>query len=152
MGKEIGYKKLIVWQNAYKLRRFIYDMTKQFPTSEMRRISHMRDSARSVKQNIQEGYCRTLAGYINYLNISQGSLLELRGDIQDCFDDELINKETFLKIDELSGKTEYLFKRLIQSLVRKRDSNNSNPILSHTNPCYPILTRKQDGSLDKGVR
>ena len=37
-----GYRKLIVWQNVYK----------------MRRVSHMRDSARSAKQNIQEGYKR----------------------------------------------------------------------------------------------
>ena len=121
MGIEPGYKKLIVWQNAYKLRRLVYDITEQFSKPEMRRISQMRDSARSVKQNIQEGYAKTLAGYINYLNISQGSLSELRGDIEDCFDDGLISRGVFLELDELSGKTEYLFKRLIQSLVRKRD-------------------------------
>jgi len=123
MNKEPGYKKLIVWQNAYKLRRLIYEMTKQLPKMEMRRVSQMRDSARSVKQNIQEGYSKTLPSYINYLNIAQGSLSELRGDIEDCFDDRLITKEEFLVANELSAKTEYLFKRLIQSLVRKRDGN-----------------------------
>ena len=92
----------------------------------------MRDCSRSVKQNIQEGYRKTLPSYINYLNISQGSLSELRGDIEDCFDDGLINRETFLKIDELSGKTEYLFKRLIQSLIRKREGRDFRP---PTNPC-----------------
>jgi len=121
MEKEPGYKKLIVWQNAYKLRRLIYELTKQFPKSEMKRVNQMRDAARSIKQNIQEGYRKTLAGYINHLNITQGSLSELRGDIEDCFDDGLTAKETFLRIDELAGKTEYLLKRLIQSLVRKRD-------------------------------
>ena len=124
MEKEPGFKKLIVWQNAYKLRRMIYEITEQFPKLEMRRISQMRDCSRSIKQNIQEGYRKTLPSYISYLNISQGSLSELRGDIEDCFDDGLINKDTFLKLDELSGKTEYLFKRLIQSLVRKRDSKD----------------------------
>jgi four helix bundle protein len=114
------YKKLVVWQNAYKLRRLIYEVTKEYDRSEMRRVSQMRDSARSIKQNIQEGYLKTLPSYINYLNIAQGSLLELRGDIEDCFDDGLINKDTFLKLDELAGKTEYLFKRLIQSLLRRR--------------------------------
>ncbi len=121
MQREPGYKKLILWQNTYKLRRLIYETTKHFPKSELRRVSQMNDCARSIKQNIQEGYMKTLAGYINHLNIAQGSLLELRGDIEDCSDDELIDKNTFLKIDELAGKTEYLFKRLIQSLVRKRD-------------------------------
>ena len=89
----------------------------------MRKISQMRDSSRSVKQNIQEGYMKSLSSYINYLNIAQGSLSELRGDIEDCFDDRLISKEKFLEVNELAGKTEYLFKRLIQSLVRKRDNN-----------------------------
>jgi len=64
---------------------------------------------------------KTLPGYINHLNIAQGSLLELRGDVEDCFDDKLINKELFLQINELAGKTGYLFKRLIQSLIRKRE-------------------------------
>lgn len=122
MDKEPGYKKLIVWQNAYKLRRLVYETTKNFPKPEIRRVSQMRDSSRSIKQNIQEGYMKTLPGYINYLNIAQGSLLELRGDIEDCFDDGLIDRDLFLKINELAGKTEYLFKRLIQSLISKRDT------------------------------
>jgi four helix bundle protein len=120
MDKARTYKKLVVWQNAYKLRRLIYEVTKQCHRSEMRRVSQMRDSARSIKQNIQEGYLKTLPSYINHLNIAQGSLLELKGDIEDCFDDGLINKDTFLELDELAGKTEYLFKRLIQSLLSRR--------------------------------
>ena len=118
--EKIGYKKLIVWQNAYKLRRLIYEITKRFPASELRRVSQMRDAARSVKQNIQEGYGRTLGQYINYLEISKGSLKELSGDIEDCFDDGLIKEDEFKKLDELCGKTDYLFMRLIQSLRKKR--------------------------------
>jgi len=120
MVKEPGYKKLVVWKNAYRLRRLIYEITKQFPKSEMRRVSQMRDCSRSVKQNIQEGYRKTLPSYINYLNIAQGSLSELNGDIEDCYDDKLIDRNAFLGASELSGKTEYLFKRLIQALNKKR--------------------------------
>ena len=122
MSEDFGYKKLIVWQNAYKLRRLVYVMTEAYVKIEMRRISQMRDAARSTKQNIQEGYKKSLPAYINHLNIAQGSLLELRGDIEDCFDDGLINKEKFIEVDGLAGKTEYLFKRLIQSWVKKRDN------------------------------
>ena len=53
-----GYKKLVVWNNAKILRKGVYDITKRFPKSEMRRVSQMNDAARSVKQNIQEGYNR----------------------------------------------------------------------------------------------
>ncbi|HOW36584.1 MAG TPA: four helix bundle protein [Candidatus Omnitrophota bacterium] len=122
MEKEPGYKNLIVWKNTRTLRGLIYQMCKGFPQAEMRRSSQMRDSARSVKQNIQEGYVKSLPSYINHLNIAMGSLSELRGDIDDCLEDRLITKENFLSINELAGKTEYLLKRLIQSLIRKRDS------------------------------
>lgn len=80
----------------------------------------MRDAARSIKQNIQEGYKRASTGeYVQFLTISQGSLGEVAGDIQDCLDDGLITEEEFKKLDELCGKTDYLFDRLIESLRRK---------------------------------
>lgn len=115
-----GFRKLIVWKNAYQLRRLVYEITKRFPLSEMRRVSQMRDAARSVKQNIQEGYGKTLGEYIHSLEISKGSLRELSGDIEDCFDDGLITKEEFDKLRELCGKTDYLLMRLIQSLRKKQ--------------------------------
>jgi len=120
MGNQ-GFKKLVVWQNAYKLRRMIYEITKRFPKDELRRISQMRDAARSVKQNIQEGYGKSLGEYIHSLEISKGSLRELSGDIEDCFDDGLIAEDEFQEIDKLVGKTDYLFMRLIQSLRRKQN-------------------------------
>lgn len=114
-----GFRKLIVWQNAYKLRKLIYEITKKFPQSEMRRVSQMHDAARSIKQNIQEGYGRSLGEYIHFLTISKGSLRELSGDIEDCFEDRLITKEEFEKLNELCAKTDYLLMRLIQSLQKK---------------------------------
>jgi four helix bundle protein len=123
MNDNCGYKKLVVWNNAYKLRRLIYETTKRFSKSELRRISQMRDAARSIKQNIQEGYGKSLGEYIHSLETSKGSLRELSGDIEDCFDDGLITKEEFDKLHELCAKTDYLFMRLIQSLRRKQNLN-----------------------------
>lgn len=120
MGRQ-GYEKLIVWQNAYKLRRLVYEITKKFSRLEPRRVSHTRETARSVKQNIQEGYLRpTIGDYIRYLGISQSSLAELIGDIQDCLDDKLITREEFQELDPLAGKTDYLLTRLIQALYREQ--------------------------------
>ena len=107
------------WQNAYKLRRLVYEITKRFSPSELRRVSQMRDAARSIKQNIQEGYGKSLGEYIHSLEISKGSLRELSGDMDDCFDDGLITSEEFGKLNELCGKTDYLLMRLIQSLRQK---------------------------------
>lgn len=116
-----GYKKLVVWRNAHNLRKRIYDITQRFSYSEIRRKTQMNDAARSVKQNIQEGYRQSLGKYINALkNISQASLSELHGDIEDCYEDKLITKKEFEELDELCGKTDYLFTRLIQSLETKQ--------------------------------
>lgn len=118
-----GYRKLIVWQNAYLLRRKIYEITTKFPSIELRRVSQMRDAARSVKQNIQEGYGKSLGEYIHSLEISKGSLRELSGDIDDCYEDMLISKDEFKLISSLCAKTDYLFMRLIQSLHKKKNNH-----------------------------
>lgn len=123
MGHE-GFRKLIVWQNTYRLRKLVYETTKRFPQSEMRRVSQMRDAARSMKQNIQEGYGKSLGEYIHSLGISQGSVRELSGDVEDCFDDGLITGEEFERLNELYGKTDYLLMRLIQSLRRKANQDS----------------------------
>lgn len=114
-----GFRKLIVWRNSYSLRSLIYKISKRFPKIEFRRVSQMRDAARSVKQNIQEGYKRGTAGeYIQFLNISRGSLGELSGDIEDCREDRLITEDEYKKLDELCGKTDYLLTRQIQAILK----------------------------------
>ena len=115
-----GYERLVVWQNAYKLRLLIYKVTIDFPKIEIRRISQMRDAARSIKQNIQEGYGKgSIRKYMSYLAISHDSTLELSGDIQDCYDDKLIPEKKYKELGDLAGRTAYLLKRLIQSLRQK---------------------------------
>ncbi len=137
MGKQ-GYEKLIVWQNAYKLRRLIYETSKKLPKSEFRRSSHIQETARSVKQNIQEGYLRpTINDYIRFLVISRSSLGELIGDIQDCFDDKLITMEEFQKLDSLAGRTDYLLMRLIQSLYQKKKKGTWKTFAKTYPPDFP---------------
>lgn len=114
-----GFKKLIVWQNAAEIRRLVYRITARLPVAELRRVSQMRDAARSFKQNIQEGYKkRSVKEYIKYLGNSQSSLAELEGDIDDCLEDGLITEQEFDRLKELCGKTDYLLNRQIQSLIK----------------------------------
>ena len=115
------YERLIVWQNAYKLRLMVYQITLRFPKIELRRVSQMRDAARSIKQNIQEGYGKgSIKKYISYISISHDSALEIIGDIQDCYDDKLISEKEYENLGGLAGKTVYLLKKLIQSLRQKQ--------------------------------
>ena len=56
---EAGYKKLIVWQKADELAKFVYRETKNFPQEEIYGItSQLRRAALSIPTNIVEGYAR----------------------------------------------------------------------------------------------
>lgn len=110
----------------------VYVISERFSRTHMRLVGQMRDAARSAKQNIREGYSKDSAGsFINSIKISRGSLEELEGDIDDCFEDKLMNemeydnlkkiiKITFLQIDryidaicklDKAGKWKVRFKR-----------------------------------------
>ncbi len=118
------YRKLVVWQNAYELRKRIYDISKRFAKTEIRRISQMRDAARSVKQNIQEGYKGGSIGkYIQGVNIAKGSLAELMGDVEDCHDDGLIDRGEFDFLQDLMKRTDYLLFKLLKALTKMKKEN-----------------------------
>jgi four helix bundle protein len=121
-----GYKKLVVWKNARELRLKVYQATALLPKSEFRRVSQMRDAARSVKQNIQEGYGRrSSVEYVRFLEISRGSLAELQGDLEDCFEDGLLSADIFGDLYRLCKRTDYIFARLLQSLNTKQLAKRS---------------------------
>ena len=89
------YENLKFYQDICELRKSIYTITERFRKTHLRLVSQMRDAARSAKQNIREGYRRGTAGeFARSIKISQGSLEELSGDIEDCQGDNLISKES----------------------------------------------------------
>jgi len=117
--KPDGYKELLVYKRAQELQRFVYKIT-TFPLIERRRREHMRDSARSVKQNIVEGWKReTTQEYINFLSFSFGSLGELKEDGEDCLERGLIKKEEFDELTKKCGEEDFLLGRLKNALEKK---------------------------------
>lgn len=114
-----GYKYLIVWKKLTEIRKSVYSITRRFPKGEHRRVSQMNDAARSAKQNVQEGYFRSTAEFIRALTISQGSLGELIGDLEDCLEDGLISREEFDHLNGLCNKALYLLGKLVDSLRKK---------------------------------
>jgi four helix bundle protein len=93
MYNPLGYKALKTFQQAEQ----IYSLTKSFsskyldPIKDKRLISHMNDSARSVKQNISEGHGRGFTKQnLEFLGFAMGSLNEL---LEDFFDLEKDYKE-----------------------------------------------------------
>ncbi len=76
---EKGFRKLIVWQKAHRLVMLAYQLTGNFPKSELFGLtSQMRRTAVSVPANIAEGYGSGSEGQFGrFLNIAQGSLSEV---------------------------------------------------------------------------
>jgi four helix bundle protein len=118
--KPEGYKELLVYQRADQLRSYVFKITDTFPISERRRKEHMRDSARSVKQNIVKGWKReTTKQYIEFLSFSFGSLGELKEDSEDSYKDKLISKQVHDELIRRCGEIDYLMGRLKIALQKK---------------------------------
>jgi len=118
--KPEGYRELLVYRRAAELQDLVYQTTENFPVTERRRREHMRDSARSVKQNIVEGWKReTTQQYIDFLSFSFGSLGELKEDIEDCYKRGLIKPEKFDELTKRCGEIDFLLGRLKSALERK---------------------------------
>ena len=75
---EAGYKRLIVWQKAHELAKFIYGATGNFAKTEQYGLtSQIRRAALSVPINIVEGYARQGKKELkHFLSIALGSLAE----------------------------------------------------------------------------
>lgn len=115
-GKQ-AYEKLRFYQNICEIRRMVYVISKRFEKSHLRLVSQMRDAARSAKQNIREGYRKDSAGeFAHSIKISAGSLSELEGDIDDCFQDGLIMQKEYDGLKDLLGRTNYQINRYLLSL------------------------------------
>ncbi|PIW68377.1 MAG: hypothetical protein COW10_02880 [Candidatus Omnitrophica bacterium CG12_big_fil_rev_8_21_14_0_65_42_8] len=113
------YEKMKFYQQICEIRKFVYEITKNFEKSHIRLISQMRDAARSAKQNIKEGYRKgSLGEYMNSLRISLGSLEELSGGMEDCYEDNLIDKENFDNFCALYKSVTYMTGQYLRSLYK----------------------------------
>jgi four helix bundle protein len=119
LRKEMPYEKLKFYQDICQIRRLIYQITERFVKTNTRLISQMHDAARSAKQNIREGYKKGSIGeFIHSVKISQGSLEELSGDVEDCLEDNLISKEEFRQFSKLFRSAEFMSSRYIEALYK----------------------------------
>lgn len=71
-----NFRELKIWQDAMKITKLTYKLTKLFPSSEMYGLtSQMNRAAVSIPSNIAEGAGRNSnKEFTQFLNISIGSL------------------------------------------------------------------------------
>jgi len=118
--KPEGFKELLVYQRAAELQDYTYKITESFLWKENRRREHMRSSARSVKQNIVEGWKReTTQQYIDFLSFSFGSLGELKEDGEDCMKIKIISQAEFEELMRRCSEIDFLMGRLKNALEKK---------------------------------
>jgi four helix bundle protein len=117
-----GYQKLTVWKDAIEYYILMCDVFRSFPF-ELKRVSSQQISAAdSVHRNIAEGYCRrSIKEYLNFLNISLGSLGESVSGLFGYREAKQISEVEFEKLDALAYKLENGLLKLVESLERKRD-------------------------------
>ena len=81
--KPEGYKELLVYKRADELQSFIYEITENFPHSELYGLSNqMRRAAVSITSNIAEGFGRqSYKDRLKFYYQAHGSLTELKDQI-----------------------------------------------------------------------
>lgn len=86
---------MVVWKRADVLTKEIHFLTLKFPKFETYELgSQMGRSGGSIPDNISEGSCKSISNdFINYLNHSRGSALELESQIGRAFDVGYIDVE-----------------------------------------------------------
>lgn len=122
-----GFTKLRVWEDSIELFDFVFKIIdkKEFPDSLFKVKSNILDASHSVSRNISEGYCRrNLKEYLNFLNISLGSMGELFSGMLSLKKIKVINDAELDKFDEIHFKTENGLISLIKSLQKKQKEGN----------------------------
>jgi len=106
MEKSKTFKGLIVWQKAHMLTLEVYKVTKNYPKEEVYALtSQIRRASVSIAANIAEGYKKkTTASKLNFLNISEGSLEEVKYYILLSKDLDYINTNKANELDNLADE------------------------------------------------
>ena len=134
-----GYQKLIVWNDAINFYSLTCDVFRSFPYELKRVASQQIASADSVHRNIAEGYCRrSIKEYLNFLNISLGSLGESVSGLYSYRKAKQISEEQFERLDAKAYKLENGLLKLVESLERKRDRGDwiDSLVVKESNAAY----------------
>ena len=134
-----GYKKLIVWNDAIHYYVITCEVFRPFPYDLKRVASQQIASADSVHRNIAEGYCRrSIKEYLNFLNISLGSLGESVSGLCGYRQAKQISEEHVDRLDAQAYEWENGLLKLVESLERKRDRGDwiDSLVVKESNTVY----------------
>ncbi|MFH1427707.1 MAG: four helix bundle protein [Patescibacteria group bacterium] len=98
---------LEAWQEARKLCKGIYEITKTFPKEEKYNlIKHLTENGRGVMGNVGEGFARYFyKSSMQFYDIALGCLGEIKSDIYLSYDLNYINEKILIKFLNQIEKT-----------------------------------------------
>lgn len=116
-----GFRKLEVVKEAHFLVKMIYEMTKSFPRDELFGLtSQLRRAVVSVPTNIIEGQARiSKKEFLNFLNIANGSLVEVEYLLELSLDLGYLGREDYEKIEDQRQKAAGYLINLMKSVRNK---------------------------------
>ena len=113
-----NFKELLIWQKSIDFVTDIYRETELFPKSEIYGlISQIRRAAVSIPSNIAEGNSRrSKPDYLQFLKIARGSCAEIETQLTICKNLNLLNEESYLKLNQGIIEITKMLNGLINSL------------------------------------
>lgn len=113
-----SYRDLDVWATSMDLVDAVYRHASSLPAQEYGLRSQMKRAAVSVPSNIAEGWCRKdrRQAYQNHVSIAMGSRAELETQLEICFRNRLLDRESCKDIEHLSGRVRAMLIRLYDSI------------------------------------
>ena len=113
-----NYRELIVWQEAIKIAKAVYQLTGKFPKQETYALAdQIRRAAVSVPSNIAEGQARKSPGdFKRFLYIALGSLAEVDTQLVLAQEFGYLSKEDVDPMDEQIQNLRKKLYALINSL------------------------------------
>jgi len=119
MGRKlnIGFRRLIVWQEAKKLAVKIYLFTKNFPQEEQFHLtSQMRRAASSTMANIAEGSAMPTRSHRDaFYARARGSAVEVDNFAELCLDLNLLTEQQTDDVTDHCARLSYLLTQLLKS-------------------------------------
>lgn len=111
MKQRFRFEKLEVWQEARKLNRQVYQLTRSFPVDELYAMTaQIRRASLSISSNIAEGSGRNSdKDFAHFLEQAYGSLMETASLFYLAADEGYVAEA---KLDGLLDEAELLAKRI----------------------------------------
>ena len=116
-----NYRNIKAWQFADELALLVYQATDLFPKSELFGLTQqMRRAAISVAANIAEGCIRkTRKEYLHFLNIAQGSLMELDYYVYFSFRLHYLDENSYKSLSNLCDQAAKTLFGLIKAVQKE---------------------------------